>query len=152
MGVVETPVDCANAESACNTLRPAIYANKKTTGLGGEYQVAGANRRWRCQFRYRGSRRRSAVAQLFSLGSMTLFIMLAFFAVSAVAVVFFTDRRDVVFVAPVGNAAQTAFGPIYRHESMVPGFRFVTDCTDWFIHIFMSVHAMLPNNKGCFAA
>jgi hypothetical protein len=32
------------------------------------YQVAGANRRWRGQFRYRGSRRESAVAQLFSLG------------------------------------------------------------------------------------
>ena len=30
-------------------------------------EVAGANRRWRCQFRYRGSRRESAVAQLFSL-------------------------------------------------------------------------------------
>jgi hypothetical protein len=31
-------------------------------------EVAGANRRWRLQFRYRGSRRESAVAQLFSLG------------------------------------------------------------------------------------
>jgi hypothetical protein len=31
-------------------------------------QVAGANRRWRLQFRCRGSRRESAVAQLFSLG------------------------------------------------------------------------------------
>jgi hypothetical protein len=30
-------------------------------------EVAGANRRWRLQFRYRGSRRESAVAQLFSL-------------------------------------------------------------------------------------
>jgi hypothetical protein len=30
--------------------------------------VAGANRRWRCQFRYRGPRCESAVAQLFSLG------------------------------------------------------------------------------------
>jgi hypothetical protein len=27
-------------------------------------QVAGANRRWRLQFRFRGSRRESAVAQL----------------------------------------------------------------------------------------
>jgi len=27
-------------------------------------EVAGANRRWRCQFRCRGSRRESAVAQL----------------------------------------------------------------------------------------
>jgi len=27
-----------------------------------------SNRRWRLQFRYRGSRRESAVAQLFSLG------------------------------------------------------------------------------------
>src|SRR5208283_175241 len=34
-------------------------------------EVAGANRRWRCQFRYRGSRRESAVAQLFSLGVFT---------------------------------------------------------------------------------
>jgi len=34
-------------------------------------EVAGANRRWRFQFRYRGSRRESAVAQLFSLGSKT---------------------------------------------------------------------------------
>ena len=34
-----------------------------------------SNRRWRCQFRCRGSRRESAVAQLFSLGitSMNLF-------------------------------------------------------------------------------
>ena len=31
-------------------------------------EVAGANRRWRLQFRCRGSRRESAVAQLFSLG------------------------------------------------------------------------------------
>jgi len=31
-------------------------------------EVAGANRRWRLPFRYRGSRRESAVAQLFSLG------------------------------------------------------------------------------------
>src|ERR1017187_9312169 len=31
-------------------------------------RFAGANRRWRCLFRYRGSRRESAVAQLFSLG------------------------------------------------------------------------------------
>jgi hypothetical protein len=34
-------------------------------------EVAGANRRWRGQFRYRGSRRESAVAQLFSLGHLT---------------------------------------------------------------------------------
>src|ERR1700690_3366258 len=33
-------------------------------------EVAGANRRWRGQFRCRGSRRESAVAQLFSLGSI----------------------------------------------------------------------------------
>ena len=58
------------AESACNTLRPAIYANKKPKGLGGEYQVAGANARWRCLFRIRGSRHESAVAQLFSLGGL----------------------------------------------------------------------------------
>ena len=32
------------------------------------YEVAGANRRWRGQFRCRGSRRESAVAQFFSLG------------------------------------------------------------------------------------
>jgi hypothetical protein len=32
------------------------------------FNLPGANRRWRCQFRYRGSRRESAVAQLFSLG------------------------------------------------------------------------------------
>jgi hypothetical protein len=30
-----------------------------------------SNRRWRCQFRCRGSRRESAVAQLFSLGGMS---------------------------------------------------------------------------------
>jgi hypothetical protein len=34
----------------------------------GHIQVAGANRRWRWSFRYRGSRRDSAVAQLFSIG------------------------------------------------------------------------------------
>jgi hypothetical protein len=50
--------------------RPETDANKKPKGLGGEYQVAGANRRWRCQFRCRGSRRESAVAQLFSLGGI----------------------------------------------------------------------------------
>jgi hypothetical protein len=32
------------------------------------YPVAEANRRWRCPFRYRGSRRESAVAQLSTLG------------------------------------------------------------------------------------
>ena len=32
------------------------------------FKLPGANRRWRGQFRYRGSRRESAVAQLFSLG------------------------------------------------------------------------------------
>jgi hypothetical protein len=36
-------------------------------------EVAGANRRWRLQFRYRGSRRKSAVAQLFSLGGVQRF-------------------------------------------------------------------------------
>ena len=45
-------------------------------------EVAGANRRWRSQFRYRGSRRESAVAQLFSLGHMKImrhsFIIFAF--------------------------------------------------------------------------
>jgi hypothetical protein len=30
-----------------------------------------SNRRWRLQFRYRGSRHESAVAQLFSLGFLT---------------------------------------------------------------------------------
>jgi hypothetical protein len=34
-------------------------------------EVAGANRRWRLQFRYRGSRRESAVAQLSTLGHST---------------------------------------------------------------------------------
>ena len=34
--------------------------------------VAGANRRWRLPFRYRGSRRESAVAQLFSLADYAL--------------------------------------------------------------------------------
>ena len=34
-------------------------------------QVAGANRRWRFLFRCRGSRRESAVVQLFSLGIMS---------------------------------------------------------------------------------
>jgi len=42
--------------------------NQNPTGLNWEYQVAGANRRWRWQFRCRGSRRESAVVQLFSLG------------------------------------------------------------------------------------
>jgi hypothetical protein len=37
-------------------------------------EVAGANRRWRGQFRCRGSRRRSAVAQLFSLGRMNILL------------------------------------------------------------------------------
>jgi len=54
--------------SVSPTSPPSNDANKKPRGLSGEYQVAGANRRWRCQFRCRGSRRESAVAQLFSLG------------------------------------------------------------------------------------
>src|ERR1019366_2067126 len=33
-------------------------------------EVAGANRRWRCPFRCRGSRHESAVAQLSTLGSV----------------------------------------------------------------------------------
>ena len=40
----------------------------------GASQVAGANRRWRCQFRYRGSHRKSAVAQL-TLASTSAFIL-----------------------------------------------------------------------------
>jgi hypothetical protein len=32
------------------------------------FNLPGANRRWRCQFRYRGSRHESAVAQLSTLG------------------------------------------------------------------------------------
>jgi hypothetical protein len=40
-------------------------------------EVAGANRRWRWQFRYRGSRRESAVAQLFSLGGITRHVQIA---------------------------------------------------------------------------
>src|ERR1017187_1001640 len=35
-------------------------------------EVAGANRRWRCQLRYRGSRRESAVAQLSMLGRLSI--------------------------------------------------------------------------------
>ena len=35
-------------------------------------EVAGANRRWRGPFRYRGSRRESAVALLFSLIWLTI--------------------------------------------------------------------------------
>jgi hypothetical protein len=41
--------------------------NKTNKGFA-EFQVAGANRRWRLPFRCRGSRRESAVAQLFSFG------------------------------------------------------------------------------------
>ena len=36
-------------------------------------EVAGANRRWRWPFRYRGSRRESAVAQLSTLGHITFY-------------------------------------------------------------------------------
>jgi len=39
-------------------------------------EVAGANRRWRCQFRYRGSRRESAVAQLSTFDDMRLILIL----------------------------------------------------------------------------
>jgi hypothetical protein len=35
------------------------------------FNLPGANRRWRWPFRYRGSRHESAVAQLFSLGSIS---------------------------------------------------------------------------------
>src|SRR5271154_6168795 len=67
-------------------------------------QVAGANRRWRCQFRYRGSRRESAVAQLFSLdaenGATTL---------GAV-------QRSRSSVARVGRLGGAVFGgkPVFR--------------------------------------
>src|ERR1035437_11077753 len=44
----------------------------------GHTQVAGANRRWRCPFRCRGSRRESAVAQLSTLGSMSALRMKIF--------------------------------------------------------------------------
>ena len=46
---------------------PARRPDDNQTNRGfAEFQVAGANRRWRCQFRCRGPRRESAVAQLFS--------------------------------------------------------------------------------------
>jgi hypothetical protein len=48
--------------------RPAIYAIKKPKGLGGEYQFAGTDRRWRFAFRRRGRYHGSAAAQLLSLG------------------------------------------------------------------------------------
>jgi hypothetical protein len=62
-------------------------------------EVAGANRRWRCLFRYRGSRHESAVAQLFSLGHMTMsrlsrvkrFVAVAICATLAVAGMFFIE-------------------------------------------------------------
>ena len=41
-------------------------------------EVAGANRRWRLPFRCRGSRRESAVAQLFSLGNLPMKYFLPF--------------------------------------------------------------------------
>ena len=44
--------------------------NTSSPRSGFVQQVAGANRRWRLQFRCRGSRRESAVAQLFSLDSI----------------------------------------------------------------------------------
>jgi len=48
------------------TFPPFAHVIKKPKGLNWEYQIAGANRRWRGQFRCRGSRRESAVAQLTS--------------------------------------------------------------------------------------
>ena len=42
--------------------------NYDSSRMPNTYQVAGANRRWRGQFRCRGSRRESAVAQLSTLG------------------------------------------------------------------------------------
>ena len=36
-------------------------------------EVAGANRRWRLQFRYRGSRREAAVVQLSTLGGYAFY-------------------------------------------------------------------------------
>jgi hypothetical protein len=49
--------------------RPETDANKNPKGLGGEYQVAGANA-LRFAFRCRGSCRESAVAQLSTSGVM----------------------------------------------------------------------------------
>ena len=79
---------------------------------------------------------------------MALFIMLASFTVFVIAGAFefFADRRDVVLVAPVSDFAEASFWTFRRHESMMFRFGFVTDCTDWFIHNFMSVHEMLPNH------
>jgi hypothetical protein len=55
-------------------------------------EVAGANRRWRGQFRYRGSHRESAVAQLFSLDLMrrALIILLVLVVVGVVWIYLFT--------------------------------------------------------------
>jgi len=44
--------------------------------------LAGANRRWRCQFRCRGSRRESAVAQLSTLGHKASALQIMFHAIS----------------------------------------------------------------------
>ena len=53
----------ANLKHIIRELEPVLPPLPRS---GSVQQVAGANRRWRCQFRYRGSRRESAVAQLTS--------------------------------------------------------------------------------------
>ena len=76
-------------------------------------EVAGANRRWRFQFRCRGSRRESAVAQLFSLGlvpRMTAFIILLLSCVSVLAA-----DTGIQVASAVSTNAET--GAIYTTET-----------------------------------
>src|SRR5664279_2012279 len=61
-----------------NSLWFELRSQRGTEGCRVQHIMA-SNRRWRCPFRYRGSRRRSAVAQLSTLGHERFWILLCWF-------------------------------------------------------------------------
>jgi hypothetical protein len=79
------------------------------------FKLPGANRRWRLPFRYRGSRRESAVAQLFSLGSMSnskLFLLIGAFVCGLIG-------AYIAVMAAVGIVTQ----PIRSlHDLLIAGY------------------------------
>src|ERR1017187_10348166 len=83
-------------------------------------QVAGANRRWRCQFRCRGSRRESAVAQLFSLGhSIMLWLIELIFPRRLHRVAYFLRGILSVIVGHILYSCSTTMNPQYWWAAVI---------------------------------
>jgi hypothetical protein len=76
-------------------------------------EVAGANRRWRCQFRYRGSRRESAVAQLSTLAALP--VMRTFKKLVIVGVAFGVGWFAYAFWR--GHSYERAYAAVLRGDS-----------------------------------